>query len=1061
MGILPAPPLMRDNWCVPRALPDGIYEHVVTAEIERALAAIDPSRGRQLASLTDADGHVALAQHLGREVERTLGALPQRDRAAAAAVMIGRLLDTLAELVTAHDLDPDAVRDQRVAAPPQRLLAIHRGTAPRRPATPLATSTLLTRNRAEPALGQELAREIETADRVDTLVAFVTIGGVRVIIDALEGFSRRAITGDAPRMRVLTTTFTGTTELQALDMLARLPGVAVKVSYDVQRTRLHAKAWLFHRDTGLSTAYVGSANLTHTALGSGHEWMVKACAADLPHVIEKFAGTFECLWADPEFEPYDATRVEDRERLRLALGAERERDSGATTLVTLRPFPFQEEILARLAAERAVHGRRRNLVVAATGTGKTVIAAFDYARIADAAGIRPRLLFLAHRRELLVQARDTFRHVLQDAAFGELVTGGDTAAHFEHLFATIQSVASGGLLDRLGVDHWRHVVVDECHHMPAATYQAIVPRLRPDTLVGLTATPERSDGKPLAPDFDDHIGAELRLWHALERELLVPFEYYGLSDGVDLAREARWTRTGYDLGSLARIYTGNDRRADLVVAQLARRVADLRRVRALGFCVSVEHAEFMAQRFTARGVPALAVHGGSTAELRDDAPRRLRDREVNVLFTCDLYNEGVDLPFVDTLLLLRPTASATLFMQQLGRGLRLHPQKATCLVLDFIGKHHDEFRFDTVLSALTGVARARLRHAVEQGFPFLPTGCTLQLDAVAREQILASLRTSVSNAQRLATELRETAAATTEPITLRRFLDETGRELSDVYQAGGWTTLRRRAGHEAGDDEATTKLSAALQHVLHVDEQARLRSWAAAVERAGRGEPAVHDADDRARLYMLDYQLQHKGVLRAAEATAAELGSNRAIAREFGELCDVLDDQVTLCDERYPVAAWPLALHRHYKRREILAAVGKVVPGGTKISHQLGILKLDGQRELLFVTLDKSDGAFSPTTRYRDYAISRELFHWESQGALAVDSPTARRYLDSARGRDLAGNGWSFQLFARLTNQDAFAYLGPIYYQSHEGDRPIAITWRLAHPLPAALYQRYRTLLTT
>src|SRR5690606_2249851 len=214
-----------------------------------------------------------------------------------------------------------------------------------------------------------------------------------------------------------------------------------------------------------------------------------------------------------------------------------------------------------------------------------------------------------------------------------------------------------------------------------------------------------------------------------------------LADRTDL-RQIRWSRTGYDLGALADLYTGHTARADLVLAQLGRRVADLGRVRALGFCVSVEHAEFMAQHFAAKGVPAMAVHGGSPVEERADAPRRLRAREVNVVFTCDLYNEGVDLPFVDTLLLLRPTTSAPLFLQQLGRGLRLDPgsDKSSCLVLDFIGQHREEFRFDGVLSALTGVPRARLREAVEAGFPFLPSECGVDLDPVARDTILSSLR---------------------------------------------------------------------------------------------------------------------------------------------------------------------------------------------------------------------------------------------------------------------------------------------------------------------------------
>jgi superfamily II DNA or RNA helicase len=874
----------------------------------------------------------------------------------------------------------------------------------------------------------------------------VTVSGVRAILDALQTFARR---GGGGRLRLLTTVFQSITEVEALDQIGGLPGVEIKVSYDVRRTRLHAKAWLFHRDSGLTTAYVGSANLTATALGSGQEWMVKLCAADLPHVIEKFAGTFDTLWSDPEFERYDPRNAEDRARLTAALRAESSDAAPAVlTMVSLRAYPFQQEILDRILAEREVHGRRRNLIVAATGTGKTVLAALDYVRVAEALGVRPRLLFLAHRREILVQARDTFRHGLQDGAFGELLSGDDQPRAFEFLFATIQSASA--LLERFGPSHFRYVVVDECHHVPAASYQGVVPHLRPDILLGLTATPERSDGQSLLPDFDGHVGAELRLWHALDRQLLVPFEYYGLSDQTDL-RAVRWSRRGYDLSSLGEVYTGNHARAGLVLAQLKRRVANVSSVRALGFCVSIEHAEFMAAEFSAAGLPALAVHGGTPEEVRVAAPHRLRERSVNVVFTCDLYNEGVDLPFVDTLLLLRPTMSATLFMQQLGRGLRHHSGKATCLVLDFIGQHREEFRFDAVLAALTGAPRGRLKKDVEQAFPYLPSGCTLQLDAQARETILSSLRAAVGNAQRLARELQELAARG--PVSLRDFLEATGRDLEDVYGDNrGWATLRGMAGLEARDEE-TEDLSRRLGWMTHIDEPARLQGYRAAVAAAAKGESLVFGPTEELRMHMLDFLLEHRGTMRTAEESARYLAGRPAIAQEVAELGEVLQDRVSLSTDSYPVAEWPLALHRHYKRREILAAVGFVRPGSPRTVVQGGIYRMpETKRELLFVTLDKSGSSFSPTTRYRDYAIAPDLFHWETQGAASISRPSGRRYLESP------DNGWAFYLFVRPSPDAAYAFLGPVLYQSHTGDRPIAITWRLHHGMPAALFEVYATL---
>jgi len=457
---------------MPAALPAGLYEHVVTEALADAIA--ETRTPVSVRDLDSADAHVVLLRHVARQIERALVAMRHHGIDPRQVEMLKDLLARAEELAQAD------LAGERIVPPARPLEQVGPRTLVR-PATPLASSTLLTRNRSEPALGQKLARKIAAADEVDALVAFITVGGFRALRDALESFSNKG-----GRLRVLTTTFSGTTEVEAIEALARLPGAQVRISYDVRRTRLHAKAWLFRRASGLHTAYVGSANLTQTALGAGHEWMVKVCAADLAHVIEKFGGTFDSLWNDPEFEPFTAS-AEDRDRLRRALSQERSPADGAAAspLFAQRPYPFQEAILDRLEAERSPHGRTRNLVVAATGTGKTVIAALDYLRQVRRQSARPPLLFIAHRREILEQARATFRSALADAAFGELWTDGALPSRWEHVFATIQSAAPE-LLSRFSPERFPYVVVDECHHTPADSYQRLVPELRPP--------PARADG---------------------------------------------------------------------------------------------------------------------------------------------------------------------------------------------------------------------------------------------------------------------------------------------------------------------------------------------------------------------------------------------------------------------------------------------------------------------------------------------------------------------------------------------------------------------------------------
>jgi superfamily II DNA or RNA helicase/HKD family nuclease len=1037
-----------------RRLAEGVYEDLVTIELAQALAVVRGSKAIDLAALGPADAHVVLSRFLRAEIERALDDLEgaREERLAQQVALTNDIL----KLLVARRLASDG---QLVDEPAQHLRGIfpHASTTPGRPETPLAESTILTLGRNEPRIGSEFAREIESADRVDALVSFVTKGGVRQLRDAIDRLCRRYRPGGTPVLRLLTTTYTGATEASAVEELASLPGVQIKVSYDGRRTRLHAKAWLFHRATGLSTAYVGSANLSSPALTSGLEWMMKASAADLPRVIGKFAGAFDTLWEDPEFEAFDPANAEHARRLRGALSAAGSADTASVlTFFTLEPYPFQREILERVEAERALHGRHRNLIVAATGTGKTVIAAFDYARRA-AAGLRPRLLFLAHSRKILTQARDTFRHVLREPSFGSLLTGQDEPASPEHLFATIQTVRSRELVEKLGGDYWDHVVIDECHHVPAASYQDVVPKLRPAVLVGLTATPERTDGRSLLGDFGGRVAAELRLWHALERQLLVPFEYYGIHDGIGEAemQALRWTRqSGYELSDLDRLYTGNHRRAGLVMEQLARKVHAPREVHALGFCVSIAHAEFMARYFTSNGIPAIHLDGASSQAEREAAQRALEDRRVNVIFTCDLFNEGVDLPFVDTLLLLRPTQSATLFLQQLGRGLRLHRGKQSCLVLDFIGQHRAEFRFDAILSAWTGIPRARLTEAAANDFPYLPSGCTISLDQVARETILRSLRTSIEASwKRLIADVA-TVAGANHDLDLQTFLDESGRELDDLYRLnrGSWTKLRRDAGLWPPDASAPSEDELELCHRLgrlaHIDDRERLLRIAGWMAGEDPREPdALREA------LMLGYQIQHESrQLMAPEAVVPWLRSHALARDELRELTFVLEDRTAVSTSIRPVADCPLVLHHQYTRREILTAAGYWTPT-RKVPHQQGVLRLEKQSsELLFVTLDKSDGRFSPSTRYRDYALSDRLFHWETQNTVADDSDTMKHY---AGHRE---RGWSIHLFVQERKGTSFAYLGPVHYERHEGSRPVGIVWRLEYTMPAALARACETL---
>ena len=482
--------------------------------------------------------------------------------------------------------------------------------------------------------------------------------------------------------------------------------------------------------------------------------------------------------------------------------------------------------------ERTVHDRQCNLVVAATGTGKTVVAALDYARLA-AGGRDPSLLFVAHREEILQQSLRTYREVLADGAFGEPWFRGQRPERWRHVFASVQSLSAYGV-ERLPRDQFEVVVVDEFHHAEAATYRALLDRLRPAELVGLTATPERSDGVDVRSFFDGRTAAELRLWDALEGDLLSPFHYFGIADPTDLSG-LEWRRGDYDPAALEKVFTADDARVRLVLRQLQDKVVDVLRMRALGFCVSLGHAEYMARSFDAAGVPARAVSGATPAVERAEALRALRAREVNVLFTVDLFNEGLDVPDVDTLLLLRPTQSATIFLQQLGRGLRRTADKPVLTVLDLIGQQRREFRFDLKYRALTGATRVGLMRQLEQGFAYLPSGCELVLDPVAQSTVLENVRRQLGlSRKQLVAEVKSHG-----DLDLRSWLAESGRELADVYRSNGsWTLLRRAAGlATAPAGPAEEALLRRVGALAHVDDAERAQTY----DRLLR-EPVADDA---------------------------------------------------------------------------------------------------------------------------------------------------------------------------------------------------------------------------
>ena len=440
----------------------GLYEQVINNTLNSELSEV-PEVRKSTAPIDTAEASKVLAQYLTDVVQKGLENVQDNGGGIEAQIQLANEIVSTIQTTTHEPNFALLGVDQRA----EQLLALLRDNDPRlaagksakemvRPETSIAQSSLFTGAIHEPQMYTELKKEIVSADRIDMLVSFIKWSGLRLIMDELRQFTQ-----NGGELRIITTSYMGATDVKAIEELRQLPNTKIKVSYDTKRTRLHAKTYVFYRNTGFTTAYVGSSNLSNAAISSGLEWNVKVTKKDLTETIDKIAATFESYWNSNEFEYYEEGQ---RERLIRALKAEKYSEINNIDIYTLDilPYSYQQEILDKLEAERTVRGYNRNLVVAATGTGKTVISALDYKRFCKQHPGQPcRLLFVAHREEILKQSMYTFRAVLKDANFGNLFVGSHKADSIDHLFISIQTFNSQDFTTKTDADFYDYIVVDE------------------------------------------------------------------------------------------------------------------------------------------------------------------------------------------------------------------------------------------------------------------------------------------------------------------------------------------------------------------------------------------------------------------------------------------------------------------------------------------------------------------------------------------------------------------------------------------------------------------------
>jgi len=1034
-------------------LKPGLYEQVINKELSSEIddsAQLIDKRG-----IDKAEAPQVLAGYLSEVIEKGLSRLAGDD-IEGQLDLANKIVSAVTELTGDEEFDGLSV-DQRaeqllaVAQMQNNADAVRGRITMTRPETSIASSSLFTGAGHEPQMMTELKKEIVSADRIDMLVSFIKWSGLVLILDELADFTSRG-----GQLRVITTSYMGATDVKAVEELSKLPHTQIKVSYDTERTRLHAKSYVFYRDTGFTTAYVGSSNMSNAAMTSGLEWNLKITAHDQPHTIRKINATFENYWNSTDFSLYSA---DDREHLMKALKAEKYHADNDDYSFDIRPFSYQQEILDKLTAEREIRHHYKNLIVAATGTGKTVISAFDYKRFRLANG-RARLLFVAHRKEILKQSLKCFRGVLHDANFGELCFGGKTPESLENLFISIESFNSQALDRITSPDYYDFIIVDEFHHAAAPTYQRLLEYYKAKILLGLTATPERMDGKSILPYFEDRIAAEIRLPEAIDRKLLCPFHYFGVSDEVSLD-QVKWSRGGYDRTALSKVYTGNDIRVMLILKELNKYVADIEKVKGLGFCVSKEHAEYMSLRINQHSIPSIALTADSKKEERDSAQSKLAKGEIKFIFTVDLYNEGVDIPEVNTVMFLRPTESLTVFLQQLGRGLRLSEGKDCLTVLDFIGQAHMKYNFESKFAALLGNTQRSVKEEIESGFPLLPKGCYIKLEKQAQKYILDNIRQAVGNKSAIVKRLASFTEDSGKKLTLANFIDYYNLDLSSIYGTkNSFARLCVQAGVKADfSEDIEDVITKALPRLSYIDSHRLIELVVDHLPEIGKHTINDFNGVQQRMWQMLQFTIWQKSYEDCGFSDLLEgfrqIAGSPVMLAEILELMYYKYDKIDFIDEPVQVDYdCPLDVHCSYTRDQILVALDFMNPSALRE----GVKYLENKKtDLLFVTLNKSDKEYSPTTMYNDYSINNELFHWQSQSTTTPQSKTGQRYIHHRK------MGTSVMIFVREYKNTKlgaapYTFLGLADFVNSEGSKPMNVVWKLRKPIPAKYLRKTNQL---
>ena len=912
-----------------------------------------------------------------------------------------------------------------------------------RPTLPLNINQIFTGVNGEIPFINEIKAEIRSADNICFFISFIKYYGFLQIERDLKDFLERG-----GNLTILTSTYIGATESRALEEFSKLKNTHIKICYNSKKVRMHAKAFIFKRNNGCGSAYVGSSNLSRSALNSGLEWNIKISELYDFFLYQKVLNSFDFFLNSPDFEEFSG-KVEEIEKLRHALQEEKNPKNNITntqntTFFNIKPYDYQQEILDKLAIQRTLYNRNKNLIVAATGTGKTVIAAFDYLRFKqqqDKNKQTSRLLFVAHRKEILEQALQTFRYILRNPNFGEICCSGEKPNSRENLFITIQSLDVRNICTvNGGANFYDFIIVDEAHHGGAESYQDLFKYLKPKILLGLTATPERNDDRQIFQYFDDGITASIRLPQALEKGLLCPFAYFGISDTVDLSSIAM--KNGeYDTKQLEKVFVDDSKsafyRADNILKTLLHYVDNIEKTKALGFCVNIKHAQYMANFFNQNSdVKALALNSRSSSQERANAQKELIDGKISIIFTVDLYNEGVDIPQVNTVLFLRPTNSLTIFLQQLGRGLRLYPGKDHLVVLDFIAKAARNFNYSSRFQALLNKGTKSLQDEIKDGFINLPPNCFIELQKEAMKNVLDNIKSAQNTNKNLTTKIMQLRDQIEKVPSLQEFIEYYQLDLGDIYNNNrSFSSLLTNALIIKEDFYTNSKQGFQFfQKISQINSQ-RFLSFI----KNSLLDEQIDITNQFFKMLLISYYRNEKN--RDIEAFKRFLFSKN-IKDELQQLIVVLENNIDVPLKPLTTNS-PLDLYGTYTRDQLLSALDHDNPTTQVKGH---FYDKKNNINILMVTLHKNLNEYSENTLYEDYAIDNQTFHWQTSNNVKIESKEGQRLINSKNNMLLFVRDKKYNKNKTLAPYACLGFATPI---SYEGESPINFKLKLQNEIPA------------